>query len=156
MNPDLPGQVQTSLNLGCLRLEEGAVRLTFSPPRPPLWPSAPPPRRRAPESPRGRCWGWRCPQENGLGHDFARDPLDLYVDGDWVKARGTSLGGDDGIAVAMAMGMRQSSSKKRSTFFGSTLASTLFSMLCSSLSIFNYSRETPSQDACAKAGVALL
>lgn len=29
MNPDLPGQVQTSLNLGCLRLEEGAVRLTF-------------------------------------------------------------------------------------------------------------------------------
>ena len=44
-----------------------------------------------------------CVQENGLGHDFARDPLDLYVDGDWVKARGTSLGGDDGIAVAMAM-----------------------------------------------------
>ena len=29
MNPDLPGQVQTSLNLGCLRLEEGALRLTF-------------------------------------------------------------------------------------------------------------------------------
>ena len=40
---------------------------------------------------------------NGLGHDFTKDPLDLYVDGDWVKARGTSLGGDDGIAVAMAM-----------------------------------------------------
>ena len=29
MNPDLPGQVQTSLNLGVLRLEEGALRLTF-------------------------------------------------------------------------------------------------------------------------------
>lgn len=29
MNPDLPGQVQTSLNLGILRLEEGKLRLTF-------------------------------------------------------------------------------------------------------------------------------
>lgn len=38
-----------------------------------------------------------------MNHDFTKDPLDLYVDGDWVKARGTSLGSDDGIAVAMAM-----------------------------------------------------
>lgn len=44
-----------------------------------------------------------CVQENGMNHDFTKDPLDLYVDGDWVKARGTSLGSDDGIAVAMAM-----------------------------------------------------
>lgn len=29
MNPDLPGQVQTSLNLGILRLEEGKFRMTF-------------------------------------------------------------------------------------------------------------------------------
>lgn len=44
-----------------------------------------------------------CVQENGMNHDFTKDPLDLCVDGDWIKARGTSLGGDDGIAVAMAM-----------------------------------------------------
>ena len=44
-----------------------------------------------------------CVQENGMNHDFTKDPLDLCVDGDWIKAQGTSLGGDDGIAVAMAM-----------------------------------------------------
>ena len=30
MEPDLPGQVRTSLNLGILRLEEGRLRLTWS------------------------------------------------------------------------------------------------------------------------------
>ena len=44
-----------------------------------------------------------CVKEPGLDHDFTRDPLDLYLDGDWIRARGTTLGGDDGIAVAMAM-----------------------------------------------------
>lgn len=44
-----------------------------------------------------------CVKDNGVEHDFEKDPLDLYIDGDFVKARGTSLGGDDGIAVAMAM-----------------------------------------------------
>ena len=44
-----------------------------------------------------------CVKENGVEHDFEKDPLDLYIDGDWVKARGPSLGSDDGIAVAMAL-----------------------------------------------------
>jgi len=44
-----------------------------------------------------------CVADTGVKHDFTKDPLELYVDGDWVKARGTSLGSDDGIAVAMAM-----------------------------------------------------
>ena len=35
--------------------------------------------------------------------DFARDGLNVDVDGDWVFAHGTTLGGDDGIAVAMAL-----------------------------------------------------
>ncbi len=35
--------------------------------------------------------------------DFTQDGLDVDVDGDWVFAHGTSLGGDDGIAVAMVM-----------------------------------------------------
>ena len=33
-------------------------------------------------------------------HDFEKDPLDIYIDGDHIRARGTTLGADDGIAVA--------------------------------------------------------
>ncbi|MDR0983209.1 MAG: aminoacyl-histidine dipeptidase [Culturomica sp.] len=33
-------------------------------------------------------------------HDFERDPIVPYIDGEWVKARGTTLGADDGIGVA--------------------------------------------------------
>ncbi|MEG1683288.1 MAG: aminoacyl-histidine dipeptidase [Oscillospiraceae bacterium] len=35
--------------------------------------------------------------------DFTKDGLQLAIDGDWVYAQGTTLGGDDGIAVAMAL-----------------------------------------------------
>lgn len=35
--------------------------------------------------------------------DFEKDGLKLAVDGDWLFAEGTTLGGDDGIAVAMAL-----------------------------------------------------
>ena len=35
--------------------------------------------------------------------DFAKDGLRLRVNGDWVSAEGTTLGGDDGIAVAMGL-----------------------------------------------------
>ena len=35
--------------------------------------------------------------------DFTKDALDLRVEGDYVSANGTTLGGDDGIAVAMAL-----------------------------------------------------
>lgn len=33
-------------------------------------------------------------------HDFLKDSLDVYVDGDFVKARGTTLGADNGVGVA--------------------------------------------------------
>lgn len=36
-------------------------------------------------------------------HDFTKDPLDLYVEDGFVKAKDTTLGGDDGIAVAYAL-----------------------------------------------------
>ncbi len=36
-------------------------------------------------------------------HDFTKDPIEVYEDGDWLKAKDTSLGGDNGIAVAMIM-----------------------------------------------------
>lgn len=40
--------------------------------------------------------------------DFMKDALDLRVDGDYVSANGTTLGGDDGIAVAMALAVLDS------------------------------------------------
>lgn len=44
-----------------------------------------------------------CEKENGVDIDFEKQGLDLYVDGDLLKARGTTLGGDDGIAIAYAL-----------------------------------------------------
>jgi dipeptidase D len=44
------------------------------------------------------------PQANSDStHDFAKDPIDAYIDGEWVTARGTTLGSDNGIGVATAM-----------------------------------------------------
>ena len=44
-----------------------------------------------------------CEKEEGLDIDFKKDPIIPYVDGDWIRAKGTTLGGDDGIAVAMIL-----------------------------------------------------
>lgn len=44
------------------------------------------------------------PQKNSsVKHDFATDPIDAYIDGDWVTARDTTLGADNGIGAALAM-----------------------------------------------------
>ncbi|MDR3252267.1 MAG: cytosol nonspecific dipeptidase, partial [Tannerella sp.] len=44
------------------------------------------------------------PQKNSdVAHDFAKDPIDAYIDGDWVKARGTTLGADNGIGASLAL-----------------------------------------------------
>ncbi len=44
------------------------------------------------------------PQKNSdTNHDFQKDPIDAYIDGDWVTARGTTLGADNGMGVAAAM-----------------------------------------------------
>lgn len=44
-----------------------------------------------------------CEKNGNVEHDFLKDPLSLYLDGDLLRARGTTLGGDDGIAVAMML-----------------------------------------------------
>lgn len=49
-----------------------------------------------------------CEKESGYEMDFEKDGLDLYVEGDFLKARGTTLGGDDGIAVAYALAILDS------------------------------------------------
>ncbi len=41
-------------------------------------------------------------------HNFLTDPIDAYVDGEWVAADGTTLGADDGSGVAIAMAIMQS------------------------------------------------
>lgn len=44
-----------------------------------------------------------CEKLPEVEHDFLRDPLKLYVEDGWLKAKGTTLGADDGIAVAAMM-----------------------------------------------------
>lgn len=44
------------------------------------------------------------PQKNSdKQHDFEKDPIEAVVDGEWVKANGTTLGSDNGIGVAATM-----------------------------------------------------
>ena len=44
-----------------------------------------------------------CIKDKGVDHDFAKDPIRVYAEGDVVTAEGTTLGGDDGIGVAFMM-----------------------------------------------------
>lgn len=51
-----------------------------------------------------------CEKESGVEIDFDKDGLQLYVDGDFLKAKGTTLGGDDGIAIAYALAILEDDS----------------------------------------------
>ena len=44
-----------------------------------------------------------CEKNGDVSHDFMTDPIETYVDGEWLKAKGTTLGGDDGIGISMAL-----------------------------------------------------
>lgn len=44
-----------------------------------------------------------CVKEDDLAFDFNTEALPIYIDGDWVKSKGTTLGADNGIAVAMSL-----------------------------------------------------
>ena len=41
-------------------------------------------------------------------HNFETDPIETFIDGDWVKAKGTTLGSDDGMGVAAIMAVMES------------------------------------------------
>lgn len=44
------------------------------------------------------------PQKNSdKVHDFEKDPIEAYIDGDWVTANGTTLGADNGMGVAASL-----------------------------------------------------
>lgn len=50
-----------------------------------------------------------CEKNKDVDFDFDNDPIQTYVDGEWMKAKGTTLGADDGIGMAMQMAVLQSS-----------------------------------------------
>ena len=49
-----------------------------------------------------------CEKNNDVDFDFENDPIQTYVEGEWMKAKGTTLGADDGIGVAMALAILES------------------------------------------------
>ena len=42
-------------------------------------------------------------KDGNVTHDFLKDPIETYIDGEWLKAKGTTLGADNGIGIAMAL-----------------------------------------------------
>ncbi|RRD94782.1 aminoacyl-histidine dipeptidase [Clostridiales bacterium COT073_COT-073] len=50
-----------------------------------------------------------CVKEPDSSHDFLKDPIELLVDGDLLTANQTTLGADNGIAVAMGLALLDSS-----------------------------------------------
>lgn len=51
-----------------------------------------------------------CEKEDGIDHDFTKDPIELIIDGDYIRANGTTLGADNGIAVAMGLAILEDDS----------------------------------------------
>lgn len=51
-------------------------------------------------------------------HDFENDPIQTYIDGEWVKAKGTTLGADDGMAVATIMAIMEDNTLKHGPLEG--------------------------------------
>ncbi|MFR9164913.1 MAG: aminoacyl-histidine dipeptidase [Dysgonomonas sp.] len=46
-----------------------------------------------------------CEKNRDITHDFDKDPIETYVDGAWLKAKGTTLGADNGIGVAAQLAL---------------------------------------------------
>ena len=42
-------------------------------------------------------------KDGHVQHDFLKDPIQTWIDGEWLKAKGTTLGADDGIGISMAL-----------------------------------------------------
>jgi dipeptidase D len=48
-----------------------------------------------------------CVKNEAYEHDFAKDPIQNYIEDGWMKAKGTTLGADNGIALAIAMAIAE-------------------------------------------------
>lgn len=44
-----------------------------------------------------------CEKNSNIQHDFLKDPIQNEIDGEWMKAKGTTLGADDGIGIAACL-----------------------------------------------------
>ena len=49
-----------------------------------------------------------CEKNKDVEHNFDTDPIETYIDGEWLRARGTTLGADNGIGVAAALAVLSS------------------------------------------------
>lgn len=53
-----------------------------------------------------------CEKNSDVTHDFDNDPIETVIDGDWLKAKGTTLGADNGIGVAASLAVLASNDIK--------------------------------------------
>jgi dipeptidase D len=44
-----------------------------------------------------------CEKNSNVQHDFLKDPIETEIDGEWMRAKGTTLGADNGIGIATAL-----------------------------------------------------
>ena len=51
-------------------------------------------------------------------HDFEKDPIQTYIDGEWVRAKGTTLGADNGMGVAAIMAVMEDKTLKHGPLVG--------------------------------------
>ena len=51
-------------------------------------------------------------KEKNSDHNFVTDPIQTYIDGDWVRAKGTTLGADNGLGVAAIMAVMEAKDLK--------------------------------------------
>ena len=51
-----------------------------------------------------------CEKNADVKHDFSKDPLELVLDGEWLKASGTTLGADNGVGLAAALAVLEDDS----------------------------------------------
>lgn len=49
-----------------------------------------------------------CEKNKGTEHDFSKDPIETFVDGEWLRAKGTTLGADNGIGIATELAILDS------------------------------------------------
>jgi dipeptidase D len=48
-----------------------------------------------------------CEKNKDVAHDFSKDEIKPYIDGDYVRARGTTLGADNGIGIAICLALME-------------------------------------------------
>jgi dipeptidase D len=52
-----------------------------------------------------------CVKTKGSKHDFSKDPIKCIYDGDWLRGEGTSIGADNGIALAIGLVLAEAGKK---------------------------------------------